>query len=565
MPLGGSSTTALAKNNQSKAAVINEKLIRECIYIAPPPGGEEDRTKNRNDRNEKQDRLRQLAQTMELSGVQCLMFSYRYLARIDNLYGMDNITKLHLDNNNITKIENLSHLKQLRWLDLSFNKIREIEGLEDLTQLEDLSLFSNQITVIRGLDSLTKLTCLSLGKNEIESLDETAKYLHKLYQSLRMLTLQGNRVEQQAHYRTRMLAYLPNLKFLDNRLIVNDDIQKACEEQRENLLPINEEDAQREAEAKREAEERQTVADYKRFNCPNEAKFLDELYRLQPEGRPVVQMLEMEDVAERIKDILDRYREDFNLKAKELADTMRALRTKRDADDKAFQDTVDDFKMRNNEQCKSTIKAFERELKRAIPFGLKSKPDPDAYDEEAIRTLKQKLGALNSTLLEFEADQYDALGAVIQVAINQYKGDGVDTIFATNFEQFQKIELDFQTALRQKLDSYYEERQKQESSDTGYHGSSAGGAQNDPNKQALAMLENKEEYQKALAEWQELHRKKLEELEQFFIKNEEQLIKDRTEAILRDEHQRNRSRVGEIHAYVQRMSESIQAWEQAFD
>lgn len=558
MPLGASSS-ALAKN-QSRVAVINEKLIRECIYIAPQVGAEDDRAKNRNDRNEKQDRAKQLAQQMELSSVQCLMFSYKHLARIDNLFGIDNITKLHLDNNHITKIENLSHLKQLRWLDLSFNKITEMEGLDELTQLEDLSLFSNQITIIKGLDNLTKLSCLSLGKNEIESLEETAKYLHKLYQSLRMLTLQGNRVEQQAHYRTRMLAYLPNLKFLDNRLIVADDIAKAREEQRENLVPIDEEDMQREAEAKREAEERQTVADYKRYNCPNDAKFFDELYHLQPEGRPIVAMLEVEDVAERIKDIFDRYREDFNTKAKELADTMKGLRTKRDADDKAFRDTVEDFKVRNNEQCKAAIKTFERELKKAIPFGLKAKPDPDSYDEELIRHLKSELASLGSVLLEFEADQYDALSSVIQVAVNQYKSDGVDTIFATNFEQFQKIELDFQTALRQKLDGFYEERQKQESGESTYHS-----GQNEQNKQAMAMLDNKEEYQKACAEWQELHRKKLEELEQFFIKSEEQLIKDRTEKILQEEHVRNRGRIGEIHSYVTRMSEVIQQWEQAFD
>lgn len=558
MPLGASA--AVSKDTRSKIAVINEKLIRECIYIAPQTSGDDERGKNRGDRTEKQDRLKQLALQMDLTTVQCIMFSYKQLARIDNLFGVDNITKLHLDNNNITRIENLSHLKQLRWLDLSFNKIKEIEGLEALTQLEDLSLYSNGITAVKGLDTLTKLSCLSLGKNEIDSLDETARYLHKLYQSLRMLTLQGNKVEQQAHYRTRMIAYLPHLKFLDNRLIVKEDVDKARDEQRENLVPIEEEDNQREAEMKRDLEERQMTQDYQRYNCPNEIKFFDEIYHLQPEGRQIVAMLEVEEVAERIKDVFDRYREDFNTKAKELAECMKALRTKRDADDKAFRDTVEDYKIRNNELCKQHIKAFERELKKAIPFGLKAKPDPDAYDEDALKHLKQQLVTLNSTLLELEADQYDALSSVVQVAVGQYKNDSVDQIFSTHFEQLQKIELDFQAAVRQKLDSFYEERQKQESGEGVYHST-----QNEQNKQALAMLENKEEYQKALAEWQELHRKKLEEIEQRHTKNEELLTKERQEKILKGEHQRNRGRIGEIHAYIQRMNDTILQWEQAFD
>lgn len=562
MPLIGG--TAAKQFGSANIAVINESLIRECILLSAPQSGDDDRSKGRHDKSQAE-RLKQHAQTMDLCAVTTLMFSYKQVVRIDNLFGVDNITKLMLDNNAITKIENLSHLKHLQWLDLSFNKISEMEGLDDLTSLQDLSLYANKITVVKGLDKLTKLSCLSLGKNDIDSLDDTAKYLHKLHHSLRMLTLQGNKVEQQAHYRPRLLAYLPNLKFLDNRLIVAEDIAKAREEQRENLVPIDEEDAQREVEQRREAEERQTAADYRRYNCPNEAKFFDEIFQLQPEGRNMVALLDVEDVAERIKDIFDRYREDTSQKAKELADIMKALRLKRDADDKAFADTVEDYKARNSDQCRGLMKAFERDMKKQIPFGLKSKPDPDAYDEEGIRSLRAQLDQLNHSLLELEADQYEAIGSVIAVAVGQYKADAVDQIFSTHFEQFQKIELDFQTALRQRLDTFYEERQKQDSAEGGggggvggYHGS---GGSDQVKQKVLAMLDSKDEYQKALAEWQELHRKKLEELEQTYIKQEEQLIKERNESILKEEHRRNRSRVGEVHAYHQRMTDMINQWE----
>lgn len=53
------------------------------------------------------------------------------IVEIDNLKGMDNLTKLQLDNNIITKIKGLETLKQLKWLDLSFNSIETIEGLDE--------------------------------------------------------------------------------------------------------------------------------------------------------------------------------------------------------------------------------------------------------------------------------------------------------------------------------------------------------------------------------------------------------------------------------------------------
>jgi len=42
--------------------------------------------------------------------VEELAFSFRNLVVIDNLQGLERLTKLQLDNNRITRIENLSHL-----------------------------------------------------------------------------------------------------------------------------------------------------------------------------------------------------------------------------------------------------------------------------------------------------------------------------------------------------------------------------------------------------------------------------------------------------------------------
>ena len=75
-----------------------------------------------------------------------LSLSYKNIIEIDNLKGMDKLSKLQLDNNIICKIQNLDHLVNLQWLDLSFNLIEKIENLDNLTQLTDLSLFDNRLT-----------------------------------------------------------------------------------------------------------------------------------------------------------------------------------------------------------------------------------------------------------------------------------------------------------------------------------------------------------------------------------------------------------------------------------
>lgn len=49
-------------------------------------------------------------QNISFSQVECVQCSFKKLARITNLSGLDNLVKLQLDNNQITKIENLSHL-----------------------------------------------------------------------------------------------------------------------------------------------------------------------------------------------------------------------------------------------------------------------------------------------------------------------------------------------------------------------------------------------------------------------------------------------------------------------
>ncbi|XP_067859069.1 dynein regulatory complex subunit 3 isoform X3 [Heptranchias perlo] len=92
-----------------------------------------------------------------------------------------------------------------------------IEGLDELVKLEDLSLYSNRISNFENMDSLVNLQIFSIGKNYIDKL-ETIIYLRR-FKRLRTLNLAGNPICEDERYGMYIPAYLPNLMYLDFRLI----------------------------------------------------------------------------------------------------------------------------------------------------------------------------------------------------------------------------------------------------------------------------------------------------------------------------------------------------------
>ena len=170
-----------------------------------------------------------------------LLLSFKNIFKIENLVGFYNLIKLCLDNNFIEEICNLQFLKKLKWLDLSFNKIKKIQGLKSLTELEDLTLFSNKITVVEELENCQKLKCLSIGNNKIDSLDQILKF--RQLPELRMLTLSGNPICKESEYKTMVLAYVSNLKYLDYSVVDPSEVNIAKEQYHDELLDIEEKEA----------------------------------------------------------------------------------------------------------------------------------------------------------------------------------------------------------------------------------------------------------------------------------------------------------------------------------
>jgi Leucine-rich repeat (LRR) protein len=152
--------------------------------------------------------------------------SYKNIIEIDNLNGLEKLTKLQLDNNIICKIQNIDKLVNLTWLDLSFNLIQDIEGLDELTNLQDLSLYSNKITELKNLEKLTKLNVFSIGKNLLRNHEGAVQYLKGINNNLEVLKMAENPFVKQGggpggaeDYRLYAIEMLKKLKYLDYELI----------------------------------------------------------------------------------------------------------------------------------------------------------------------------------------------------------------------------------------------------------------------------------------------------------------------------------------------------------
>lgn len=187
---------------QDEPKVMDEEMLQQAIVEQGPQG--------------------QAGKIAKKEGIQYeevlqLRLDFRNILKIYHLWHFTSLTKLQLDNNVIERIEGLENLTNLIWLDLSFNNIEVIEGLDSLVKLQDLSLFNNRISVIEKLDALQNLHILSIGNNGIAQLDNVL-YLRK-FKNLRTLNLAGNPICDEENFKIFVAAYLPDLVYLDYRLL----------------------------------------------------------------------------------------------------------------------------------------------------------------------------------------------------------------------------------------------------------------------------------------------------------------------------------------------------------
>uniref|UniRef100_A0A8D0ETT9 Dynein regulatory complex subunit 3 n=1 Tax=Strix occidentalis caurina TaxID=311401 RepID=A0A8D0ETT9_STROC len=173
-----------------------------------------------------------------------LQLSFRNILQIDNLWQFENLTKLQLDNNIIEKIEALESLVHLVWLDLSFNNIEVIEGLDTLVKLQDLSLYNNRISKIEHMDTLHELQIFSIGKNNLTTLEDVSVIYLRRFKNLRTLNLSGNPFCDNEQYMLFVVAHLPDLVYLDFKLVSDTTREVAVLTYQDHTKPLEHEEAQ---------------------------------------------------------------------------------------------------------------------------------------------------------------------------------------------------------------------------------------------------------------------------------------------------------------------------------
>ncbi|THD27066.1 Dynein regulatory complex subunit 3 [Fasciola hepatica] len=264
--------------NTVEPAVIDETMLRNAVFSQGPRGTAGNYAKK---------------EGIPFITVTCLRLDYQNILKIDNLRAFKNLVKLQMDNNIIEKIEGLDDLIHLRWLDLSFNNIERIEGLDKLVNIEDLTFYNNRIRRIENMDKLAKLQILSIGNNNLDELEDLL-YLRR-FPLLKSICLRGNPICEQPQYNSFLLAFLPQIVYVDYKLTKEDAKEEAYEK---HQLRVDQLSAQEQAEKEQQAieEERQQVETLHQrafVSGLDSDTIFDTLYKEDPEGRELLAIPEL--------------------------------------------------------------------------------------------------------------------------------------------------------------------------------------------------------------------------------------------------------------------------------
>jgi len=366
-------------------SVIDEQMLKNAV--------EEQGPKGEAGRIAKQEGI-------DFADVISLRLDFKNILKIDNLWSLVNLTKLQMDNNIIERIEGLDMLVNLEWLDLSFNNIEIIEGLDKLTKLKDLTLYNNRISKIEHMESLTQLHVFSIGNNSLKQLDNVV-YLRQ-FKSLRTLNLSGNPFSEEANYKEYVIAHLPDLVYLDFRLIDESAREAATERYKYSIEELVHDETiarrkQEELEQKLQERQLHKLAYVEDLNGP---WLFDSMYTDDPEAEKLAALPGMEE-------LLAAYKEKFTAVCQEIYEFGLKEHEKREAEIASFFSCLEEATQDNNNAGVKHIHNYI-EYKKKVFVDYTSMTDQRLL-ESLMKEVTEEIRKLWDTLMGLEMELVDQL------------------------------------------------------------------------------------------------------------------------------------------------------------
>lgn len=121
--------------------------------------------------------------------------------------------------NELTKIDNLDNLKQLKELDVKHNKIKQFDAnsFEARNPIKCLKIDDNGLKNFNNIQKLVRLQHLFANSNRISEFHDVDRLCELVH--LKELELNGNSLYRKPGYRSTMIKKLPNLAYLDTKVV----------------------------------------------------------------------------------------------------------------------------------------------------------------------------------------------------------------------------------------------------------------------------------------------------------------------------------------------------------
>ncbi|XP_066546295.1 dynein regulatory complex subunit 3 [Amia ocellicauda] len=474
---------------------------------------------------------------IEFREVHQLRLDYKNILKIDHLWQFTNLTKLQLDNNIIEKIEGLDSLRNLVWLDLSFNNIEVIEGLESLEKLRDLSLYNNRISVIENMDNLQQLQVLSLGNNFLAQLDN-AVYLRK-FKRLRTLNLAGNPIHKDERYKIFIAAYLPELVYLDYRLLDDNtrevasvQYQYAIEELRQNEAL----EQQGQEERHRQEEELQLhKAAYVEFlNGPS---LFDSMYA---EDTEAAKLAYLPGVAQ----LLESYSSQFVALCQQVFTLGLEQHERREDEVSAFFSCMGEAVSNNQERAALKVSTFEKE-RQEVFRELQKMTEPKLLVTRLAQCVEETV-QLCDCLMTLELQLVDQLEDIVkdfERNISDMVSGFIETVQGI-FAQCRDLENNHHEKLLEIAVATLEKVAKNELVE-------------DLSDDIRMLLVDKDTVINAVSASHDTHLLKIDNREDELMTKINSWSTTLIEKVHSDEVERNRKRISEIHTYIDYLREQL--------